>query len=142
MTEPTRKPAKKATNAQMARRLLTVYSMLLRGASRPEIIAFAQEKWQVGEDSADSYIARARDELQKAFAAERDQEYRRHVLMRRDLLRRAQDAGDLRLELDVLKDDAKLLDLYPAERRDVTSGGEAIKGYIGISPDDWDATDS
>ena len=26
----------------------------------------------------------------------------------------------------------------PQQRMDVTSGGERIKGYIGISPDDWD----
>ena len=26
----------------------------------------------------------------------------------------------------------------PQQRLDVTSGGEKLKGYIGISPDDWD----
>ena len=26
----------------------------------------------------------------------------------------------------------------PQQRLDVTSGGEVLKGYIGISPDDWD----
>ena len=26
----------------------------------------------------------------------------------------------------------------PQQRLDVTSGGEILKGYIGISPDDWD----
>ena len=26
----------------------------------------------------------------------------------------------------------------PQQRLDVTSGGETLKGYIGISPDDWD----
>lgn len=129
---------KKATKVEMAQRLLAVYTMLLRDASRAEIIAHAQENWGVGEDSADSYIFRVKGDLEKAFAAERSNEYQRHILMRRDLLRRTQNAGDLRLEHDILKDDAKLLGLYPAAQMDVTSGGEPLKGYVGISPDDWD----
>lgn len=37
---------------------------------------------------------------------------------------------------------AKLLGLDKPEKRDITSGGEPIKGYIGLSPDDWDKTEA
>jgi hypothetical protein len=33
---------------------------------------------------------------------------------------------------------AKLLGLDKPTQHDVTSGGQPIKGYIGVSPDDWD----
>ena len=32
----------------------------------------------------------------------------------------------------------KLLGLDPANKLDVTSGGKPIKGYMGLTPDDWD----
>ncbi len=31
------------------------------------------------------------------------------------------------------------LDGKPKQALDVTSGGEKLKGYVGISPDDWDS---
>ena len=30
----------------------------------------------------------------------------------------------------------------PVERKDITSGGKAIKGYVSISPDEWDETNT
>lgn len=38
---------------------------------------------------------------------------------------------------EALRDLGKVHGLF-VERKDVTSGGEKIKGYIGVSPDDWD----
>lgn len=38
---------------------------------------------------------------------------------------------------DALKAIRDVLGLDEPEKKDITSGGEKLKGYIGISPDDW-----
>lgn len=128
----------KATNAQVAKRLREVYDLLLSGSSRPEILEYAKTKWGLSGAQADSYIARVRKTYLAAVAEGREAALERHLALRRDMLQRARKAGDLNAELQIARDEAKLRDLYPVERRDVTSGGEPIKGYVGISPDDWD----
>lgn len=42
---------------------------------------------------------------------------------------------------EALRDLGKVHGLF-VERKDLTSGGEKIKGYIGVSPDDWDNDES
>jgi len=93
------KPAKKhkrATKAEHAMRIATVYGLLCDGKSRANILQIADEMWGVSISSADDYIAAARSRLEddckitrEAFMAEalagyrslREQAERRGQLM-------------------------------------------------------------
>ena len=93
------KPAKKhkrATKAEHAQRIATVYGLLCDGKARANILQIADEMWGVSVSSTDDYIAAARARLEEdcritreAFMAEalagyrslREQAERRGQLM-------------------------------------------------------------
>ncbi len=47
--------------------------------------------------------------------------------------------GAIDRALRIMERRAKLLGLDAPERRDLTSGDQPIKGYVVVSPDDWDS---
>lgn len=50
---------KKATEAEVAERVIVVYELLLREVSRQEIVRYASNTWDVCARQADTYIQRA-----------------------------------------------------------------------------------
>lgn len=114
-----RKNAPRANAAEQERRINLVYEMLLQGARRPEILQYVAKNWHGSERSADDLIAAARGILKHQAAQTRDENFAEQVALRRLLRNKAAQANDFRMVLDVAKDEAKLLDLYPAEKQKI-----------------------
>ena len=65
--------SKKPTMAEKKFRVDSVYGLLCDGASRSDIIRFCSENWDVGERTADNYIAGARDQIEHDCLLSRQQ---------------------------------------------------------------------
>ena len=100
--------SKKPTKNEKLLRVDTVYSMLCDGKSRTDIIRQCAELWDVGERSADNYIAEARVKLEEdcritreAFMAEAMAGYRslREQAERRGQLMCAKQCLDAQIAL-------------------------------------------
>lgn len=94
--------------------------MLLEGRDPGQIARDAATAFGISERQARNYIARAEEQIRGILQVDRAFRMAEHVAARRDMRARAQKANDLRAELDVLKDEAKLLGLYPSERHEVS----------------------
>jgi hypothetical protein len=63
---------KKSTDAEVERRVTDVYNLLLIGTSRAGIPQFAS-RWDVDARSVDMYIRRAKNQIKKQAAVQRDE---------------------------------------------------------------------
>ena len=111
---------KKGTNADIAMRVEAVRCLILEGANRYDILQFCSENWGVGERQADEYMERARKKIMEVLDRKREEHMAEHIDFRRHLRRKAMKAQDSRLALEVARDEAKLLDLYPAMKNEHT----------------------
>lgn len=120
----------KADNATAAQRVEVVYRMLLQGWSHPQIVQNTSKSWGCTERQVYNYIEKARKRIDEAAAQYRAEAFSEHLMARRELRK---DTTDARLKLDILKDEAQLLDLYPAKRLTV-DWREKLKAN-GINPE-------
>ena len=107
----------RANEIELQLRHAEVASLLLSRFTRAQICQFVSTKWGDDERTADRYIVDA-----KVLIAERIKETKNttiddHVDALLDLKRRARGEKDLRIELDVSKEIAKLTALYPVETK-------------------------
>ena len=68
------------------------------------------------------YARRARALIKKEAARVCEEAFDEHLMARRRMRKEAHDADDKRLAFDLLKDETKLLDLYPADRHKILHG--------------------
>lgn len=121
---------KKATNKQSNERTNEILSLLLAGASRGEIVQTASKKWGVTIRQVDTYIARARGLIDENLKEYRAHALAEHIALRRRLRREAYTSGDLRLVLDIVRDEAKLWGLYETDLLNRIEKLEvSVKGY-------------
>lgn len=120
----------KADTATAAQRVEVIYRMLLQGWSNPQIVQNSTKSWGINDTQAYRYIAKARKRIDEAAAQYRAEAFSEHLMARRELRK---DTADARLKLDILKDEAQLLDLYPAKRLTV-DWREKLKAN-GINPE-------
>ena len=93
----------------------------LRGAEFVDIFQHASEnKWGVTDRQIRNYIAKADDLLEETLEKDRRKLMNRHLAQRRTLFAAAFAAADYSTARAVLKDEADLLDLYPAKKTEVT----------------------
>src|SRR5262245_51719990 len=125
----------KSTKAEVAKRVHEVLKLRLGGAEFPHIRDYAnapEQGWGVSDSQLWRYI-RAADALCKEyFDARADHLPSRHLLQRRQLYAHAMSAGDFRTALAVLKDEAQLEGLYPADKVALTdpSGTKEFSGGL------------
>lgn len=93
-----------------------VFGLILRGCRRYEVCEAVRKKWGGCNGTADRYLEVARKRLEVYLREKRETLFAEHIAVRRSLRERAVKAKDLRLELEVVRDEAKLLGLYPADR--------------------------
>ncbi len=103
--------------------------MLLQGDSLSNICEISRKSWGVSTSQVYRYAQRARALIKKEAARIREEAFDEHLVARRRMRKDAHDADDKRLAFDILKDETKLLDLYPADRHKV---------YHGLTDDDLD----
>ena len=111
--------AKKADKIEYEQRVDIALGLMARGWRKVRIVHNLAKTWGVKNRQAYNYVRSAEKRIEA-----RGQQKREHLLD--ELLARHDDLRDKgygdrdhRLVLDVDKEDAKLLGLYPAEKRDV-----------------------
>ncbi len=107
----------KVDQAEKEKRVYEI-SLMLRRKSRPFILGYIRENWHLKTAQADNYIRMARKEWRRYFEKLQGDGLSYHMAQLRDLKDKAHQQKDLRLVLDIIKEEAKLLDLYPAEKHD------------------------
>ena len=107
----------RATEIELQLRHAEVASLLLSRFTRAQIIEFGIKKWGVDFAASDQYIAAAKQLIATRIAETKATTIDDHVDALLDLKRRARGEKDLRIELDVSKEIAKLTALYPVETK-------------------------
>lgn len=105
---------KKPTKAQIEQRVVQVYELLLSDTTYVDICRYVSDKWGLTSRTADRYIQKAYALIGEEAARIRKNALERHLTQRAFIRHKALKEGDRRLFVDILKDEAKLLDLYPA----------------------------
>jgi hypothetical protein len=111
--------SKKVNQVDKEKRVYQI-SLLLRRKPIKYIVQYISVKWAITERQAYNYIALARKEWRRYFEKLQGDGISYHLAQLRDLKDQAYEQEDLRLVLDIVKEEAKLLGLYPAEKYDVT----------------------
>jgi hypothetical protein len=135
--------AKKATKAQIEQRVRVVYELLLSDAPYSDIVRYCASNWGVKSRMTDNYIKKANTLIIEEAARMRENTLEKHLAQRALIRNKALKAGDPRLAFDILKDESKLLDLYPSAKHEVTGAeGGPLKVIRVASADlDWDSDD-
>ena len=120
----------KATQAEAANRVNVVYSMLLIGSSRADILQHAAEKWQIEERTTDDYIAKATAILETKIAQSQDIELNRALQRRELLFLKNMKIQDYKAALAVEADKAKLLSLYPATKHELIVNVKLVIEFV------------
>ena len=111
--------AEKSDQIEIMKRIYEV-SLLLTRKPTSYIVQYAAEKWKVGERQAREYIKEARKEWKKYFEKLKGDGMAYHIAQMRDLKDKAFIEKDTRLVLDISKEEAKLMGIYPAEKHEET----------------------
>jgi len=126
----------KSTDAEIERRVSEVYTLILAGVRRADIVRHAaKNKWGVESRMIDTYIARATEELRTAATVDRDAELGRAIRRLHHLHQASQRDKDHRTSLSVQRDLTALLGLQAATKVDVSVEGvqdwaESIQAMI------------
>jgi hypothetical protein len=128
-----RKPAAKADKASVMLRVDAILRLLIAGAQRHDLLQFAsapEQNWGLTARQVDTYIGKARKQLEKLAAARRSKALTRHLVQRGDLYARALAAGEIRTALAVAQDEAELLSLYPPPKKAQAEDRNKMVGTI------------
>lgn len=106
----------KATNAEKLRRESIIQQMLLDGASRKEIIRYAQENWQLSTRAVDWYIKSVNENIEKTLTESGIDSIERHYALDNEILSWCFEQKKINAALRVAKDQAKILGLYHRQR--------------------------
>lgn len=103
--------AEKATTAQSIERERYVAEMLVRGYSRPDIIEYCRNKWNIERAQTDNYIAKARKGFLDEASRDRQELLSEALATTKDIQKKAYDEKDLRVALMASKENAELAGL-------------------------------
>lgn len=109
-----------------------MFKLLLLGAEFHDLREYADSEnaesgkkpWGICDGQLRRYMTQAHDLIEERSKIGRDRAFSRHLLQRRAIYARAIESGDWRSALSVAQDEAKLLNLYPAERAKVELSGQ------------------
>jgi hypothetical protein len=116
----------KSTFAEAEKRRQIVFEMYCHDESYSGIVRYCAENWGIKARQTQEYISQAKKKLEKEALPKYEEELKKALIRRQRLKRKAEQAGDLRLVLDIEKDEGKLRGLY-IERIDHTTKGESMK---------------
>jgi hypothetical protein len=117
------------TSAEKARRVNSVLTLVLQGASRDVIIQYCAKEFKTNIRASDEYLAKAKQLLIENFAKTKEKELMQAEIFARfeNLYQQNIEIDDLRECRNILKDISDLLGLNAATKMDHTTKGEAIK---------------
>jgi hypothetical protein len=116
----------KSTAAEVAARVDTVMTKLLRGERRAAIVQFASKEWDVVERTADAYIAKATKLIEEVIQPRKEYEYALIRQRLEDLYEKTVKADNYQAALSALKQMADMAGVNAAQKVDVTSGGKPL----------------
>lgn len=130
------KEGRKTNVAQYEERMVEVFEMILyKKLSYTEFRSQAAEKFGITTRAAETLYKEARERLKERFAQERDEILQEQLGRLYDLLDRCREAGNRRVEAEVLRDLNKIYGLDQPVKVDLTSGGQPISININLSND-------
>lgn len=106
-------PGKRSFDVDVERRIDEVFTLLLRGASRPEILRHLAETGVQADRTADWYIGKANARFKSLSRTKQEQELGRQLGRLEDLYGRNFRVQDYKAALAVLRERNELLGLYP-----------------------------
>lgn len=115
----------KCTKAEKEKRINAIYSLILRGASRHEILQFARSMgWDVRPRTVDTYITKAYQQIQEEGDRYKSKEYAKAKTRLNDLYRKCYGSEKYAQCLNIQKEMNNLCNLYEV------SDSEGSKGII------------
>ena len=123
----------KATVMEYEERMTRVFEVMLY-----EKKSYNEFKVQIGKEfgitqrQAENLWAEARTRLKERYSQEQEEILQEQLNRYHDLLLRARDSGNRRVEREVLADMNKLYNLEAPKKVDITSGGEQISININL----------
>ena len=106
-------PGKRALDATVEKRIGEVYLLLLRGASRADVLRHLADNEGAAERTADWYIGKATDRFKAASKVNLEKERGRQLARLEDLYNRLFRIQDYRTALAVAKERSELAGIYP-----------------------------
>ena len=100
--------AKKPTKSEKEFRVSTVYGLLCDGHSRTQIVQFSAENWDVGERTADNYIADARVRIESDCSLSRQAFLAEALVRLRNYEQQAAKRGQLQVATNSVRLQAEL----------------------------------
>src|SRR5262249_10515233 len=113
----------KSTRAEVRKRVEEVFKLRLGGANFADIVQYAsapEQAWGVSQRQVWNDIEAADKLIVERFDAKAPYLLNRYLLQRNQLYAHAMSAGNYRTALAVLKDEAQLEGLYPADKLALT----------------------
>ncbi len=127
----------KATDAEINRRVLDVYKLLVAGASRATIVQYGSKTWSITDRQVDDYIARAKLDLMAQLDRDKDNNLAMAITRMSDIYQQCYAAKNYKGAITAQIEINKLLGLYaPTKIEGVI--GVSVKAYKEFSPDSWD----
>ena len=120
----------RSSKAEKDLRVRAVYDLLMGNYPTSDIIRYVTEKWGVGTRTAENYIRFANEIKDNEAVKHIEGAFNNNLQQRRYLQNKAVKAGDWRLAHEIVKDEAKLLGLYPADRQEVAHN---IRGKVSLA---------
>lgn len=116
----------KSTAAEVAARVDTVMTHLLRGKGRPFIMQFAADTWSVSERTTDEYIARATKLIEEITQPRKEYEFALVRQRLEELYDKALADKNYNAALGALKQVAEMTGINQPQKVDVTSDGKPV----------------
>ena len=113
----------KVTRAESQKRTRIILEMLLQSTPTVDILRFGVETWGLSERMVEDYITKAYVAIDKMANVNNEQSFANNLAQRQYLKNKAIKEGDLRLAHEIVKDEAKIRNLYPADRLEHTGAG-------------------
>lgn len=114
--------------------------MLLSGLSPKEICQEICQnmslEWNVSERQVNRYIRRCYDLWHKDFEKRRKRNLDYQLAKRTDLYKKSYDEKDWKVCLEIAKDEAKIMDIYPTEKYKVEVKEDVTVNILGEDEDD------
>jgi hypothetical protein len=124
----------KSTAVQMEERMQRVFEMMLyEHLSYNEFKEKAAKEFNITARMAENYWKEARVRLKERFERNSEEVLQDHLNQLYDLLKRARDDNNKRVEREVLADLAKIMGLEATKKVDLTSNGQPIAININIA---------
>jgi len=113
-----------SSKKEINERILEISKMLMNELTTPEILQKASEKWGISDRQTRTYIRRCYDLWHKDFEKKRKRNLDYHLAKRADIYKQAYNKKQWNICLEIIKDEAKLMGIYPSEKHDIKVEGE------------------